>query len=75
MTGCECALRVPSFPTPVAVACNVRAVAQRAFLLQAESVRGGATGAFKIGPSEVAIGLTIPHHGVELARMGLPRGG
>jgi enoyl-CoA hydratase len=46
-------------------------VAQGAFLLLAADVRIGAAGDFKIGLNEVAIGLTIPHYGVEIARLRL----
>ncbi len=66
--GGELVLRLLSFPTPVVIACNGHAVAQGAFLLLAGDVRIGAAGAFKIGLNEVAIGLTIPHYGVEIAR-------
>lgn len=60
--------RLLGFPRPVVVACTGHAVAQGAFTLIAGDVRIGAAGAFKIGLNEVAIGLTIPHYAVELAR-------
>lgn len=49
--------------------CNGHAVAQGAFTLLAADVRFGAAGPFKLGLTEVVIGLTIPHYGVEIARM------
>ena len=55
-------------PFPVIAACNGHAIAQGAFTLLACDVRLGIRGEAKIGLNEVAIGLTIPHYGVELAR-------
>ena len=69
--GGELVERMAGFPYPVVVACTGHAVAQGAFTLLAADERIGAAGAFKIGLNEVAIGLTIPHYGVELARMRL----
>ena len=63
--------RILSFPRPVVAACQGHAVAQGAFMLLSADVRVGALGDFKIGLNEVAIGLTIPHYGVEVARMRL----
>ncbi len=63
--------RILGFPTPVVAACNGHAVAQGAFVLLAADSRIGTAGPFKIGLNEVAIGLTIPHYGVEVARMRL----
>lgn len=60
--------RIFGFPLPIVVACTGHAVAQGAFTLLAADVRVGAAGAFKIGLNEVAIGLTIPHYGIEIAR-------
>ena len=59
------------FPLPVLSVCTGHAVAQGAFTLLASDVRFGAAGAFKLGLNEVVIGLTIPHYGVEIARMRL----
>ena len=63
--------RILGFPRPVVAACTGHAVAQGAFILLAADVRIGAAGDFKIGLNEVAIGLTIPHYGVEIARFRL----
>lgn len=60
--------RMLAFPYPVLVACSGHAVAKGAFLLLAGDYRIGVDGAFKIGLNEVAIGMTMHHGGVELAR-------
>lgn len=69
--GAELALRILSFPKPVVVACSGHALAMGAFLMLCADVRIGAEGPFKIGLNEVAIGLTMPHFGVEIARQRL----
>jgi enoyl-CoA hydratase/carnithine racemase len=69
--GAELALRVLSFPTPVVTACSGNAFPMGAFLLLASDVRIGADGPFKIGLNEVAIGITVPSFGIELARQRL----
>jgi enoyl-CoA hydratase len=60
--------RMLAFPYPVLAACSGHAVAKGAFLLLAADYRIGVDGAFKIGLNEVAIGMTMHHGGVELAR-------
>ncbi|MDD9935499.1 MAG: crotonase/enoyl-CoA hydratase family protein, partial [Myxococcales bacterium] len=66
--GGELVTRMLDFPRPVVAACTGHAIAQGAFTLLAADVRIGVAGSFKLGLNEVAIGLTIPHYGVELAR-------
>jgi enoyl-CoA hydratase len=66
--GSKLTRRLLSFPFPVIVACSGHAVAKGAFLLLAADYRIGVAGAFKIGLNEVAIGMTMHHAGVELAR-------
>ncbi|MFN7953864.1 MAG: crotonase/enoyl-CoA hydratase family protein [bacterium] len=66
--GAELVWRLFGFPRPVVAACNGHAVAQGGFLLLATDVRIGAAGNFKIGLNEVAIGLTMPQYGIEIAR-------
>lgn len=70
-TGGELVHRLLSFPRPVVVACTGHAIAQGAFVLLAGDVRIGARGGFRVGLNEVAIGLTIPHYGIEAARQRL----
>jgi enoyl-CoA hydratase len=60
--------RLLSFPLPTVAACNGHAIAAGSFLLCACDVRLGASGAFKIGANEVAIGLTMPYTAIELMR-------
>jgi enoyl-CoA hydratase len=69
--GARLAERVLSFPFPVVAACNGHALAMGAFLLLCADVRIGADGPYKIGLNEVAIGLTVPHFGIEIARQRL----
>lgn len=66
--GARAAERMLAFPRPVLAACNGNAIAMGAFLLLAADVRIGAAGDFRIGLNEVAIGLTLPWFGIELAR-------
>jgi enoyl-CoA hydratase len=69
--GFELAHRLLSFPTPVVVACSGHAIAMGVFIVLAADYRIGADGPFKIGANEVAIGLTMPHFGVEMCRQQL----
>jgi enoyl-CoA hydratase len=66
--GATLAERIMSFPAPVVVACNGNAIAMGAFLLLSADHRIGVRGDFRIGLNEVAIGLTIPWFGIEIAR-------
>jgi enoyl-CoA hydratase len=66
--GAELALRVYESPIPVLMGVNGHALAMGAILLMAADRRLGADGAFKIGLNEVAIGMTLPKFGIELAR-------
>jgi len=69
--GGELALRVLSFPTPVVIACNGHAYPMGAFLILAADFRLAAQGSYKIGLNEVAIGITVPRFGIEVARQRL----
>lgn len=66
--GGKLALRMLSFPMPLVVACSGHALAMGGLLLLSADYRMGVSGEFKIGLNEVAIGLTMPWFGVELAR-------
>ena len=70
-SGGELVHRMLGFPRPIVAACSGHAVAQGAFMLLAADVRIGVLGDRKIGLNEVAIGLTVPFYGVELARQRL----
>ena len=69
--GFELGHRMLSFPTPIVVACTGHAIAMGVFLVLAADYRIGADGPFKIGANEVAIGITMPHFGVEMCRQRL----
>jgi enoyl-CoA hydratase len=66
--GARLALRLARHPAPVVVGCTGHALAMGAVLLMAADIRVGATGAFKIGFNEVAIGLATPVFLMEMAR-------
>ncbi|KZY66680.1 MULTISPECIES: crotonase/enoyl-CoA hydratase family protein [unclassified Oleiphilus] len=63
--------RLLSFPTPVIAACTGHAVAQGAFTLLCSDYRIGAAGEFKLGLNEVAIGMTMHHAGITMAKHGV----
>ncbi len=71
--GARLAERLLSFPRPVVAACNGNAIAMGAFVLLSADYRIGLRGDFRIGLNEVAIGMTLPWFGVELARHRLSR--
>jgi enoyl-CoA hydratase len=66
--GARLAERLLSFPSPVVAACNGNAIAMAAFALLCCDHRVGASGEFRIGLNEVAIGLTPPWFGLAVAR-------
>ncbi|SDU14118.1 crotonase/enoyl-CoA hydratase family protein [Halopseudomonas salegens] len=66
--GSTLARRMLSHPYPIIVACTGHAVAKGAFILLSADYRVGVEGPFKIGLNEVAIGMTMHHVGIELAR-------
>ena len=69
--GAELFLRMFDLPQPIVVACTGHAVAAGALVLLSSDARIGAQGDFKIGLSEVALGMTLPIFAVELARQRL----
>lgn len=60
--------RLLRFDTPVVLAVSGHALAMGALLCLSADYRLGVRGDFKIGLNEVAIGMTLPWFGVELAR-------
>lgn len=68
MKGSTFSKRLLSFPLPVIIACPGHAIAKGAFLLLSVDYRIGTQGAFKIGLNEIAIGMTMHHVGIALAR-------
>ncbi len=67
-SGAQLALRLLTCPIPVVIGCTGHAMAMGGLLLLSVDYRIGVQGAFKIGLNEVAIGMTLPWFGVELAR-------
>ena len=60
--------RLAAFPFPVIGACSGHAIAKGAFILLSVDHRIGIEGDFKLGLNEVAIGMTMHHAGIEMAR-------
>lgn len=71
--GGELSRRLLAFPSPVIAAASGHAIAMGAFLLLCCDYRTGIEGDFKLGLNEVAIGMTMPNVGIELARGRLTR--
>jgi enoyl-CoA hydratase len=67
-TGAGLSQRLLTFPTPVVLAVSGHALAMGALLCLSADYRIGLRGAYKIGLNEVAIGMTLPWFGIELAR-------
>ena len=63
--------RLLSFPHPVVAAVGGHAIAMGVFLLLSGDHRIGADAQYKVGANEVAIGLTMPHFGIEICRQRL----
>lgn len=66
--GAHLLLDIYTHKLPVVIGCTGHALAAGGLLLLAADLRIGAEGSFKIGLPEVAIGMTMPVFGLELAR-------
>ena len=66
--GADMAARLKTFDTPVVIGATGHALAMGALLCLSADYRIGMLGDYKIGLNEVAIGMTLPWFGVELAR-------
>ncbi|MEX0603937.1 MAG: crotonase/enoyl-CoA hydratase family protein [Marinobacter sp.] len=66
--GSKLTRRLAAFPLPVVGACSGHAIAKGAFILLSVDHRIGIEGSFKLGLNEVAIGMTMHHAGIEIAR-------
>jgi enoyl-CoA hydratase len=73
-TGAQTSRRILNFPTPVVLAVSGHALAMGALMLLSADYRIGVHGTYKIGLNEVAIGMTLPYFGIELARARLSSG-
>ena len=71
--GADTAARLMAFDTPVVLAVSGHALAMGGLLCLSADYRIGITGDYKIGLNEVAIGMTLPWFGVELARARLSK--
>lgn len=60
--------RLLAFPQPVIGACSGHAIAKGSFLLLCSDYRIGVRGPFKLGLNETAIGMTMHHAGITMAR-------
>ena len=72
-TGAALSRRLLNFDTPVVLAVSGHALAMGALLLLSADYRIGIRGSYKIGLNEVAIGMTLPYFGIELANARLAR--
>lgn len=66
--GSKFTRRLAAFPLPVIGACSGHAIAKGAFIMLSVDYRVGVEGSFKLGLNEVAIGMTMHHAGIEIAR-------
>ncbi len=66
--GSKLTRRLAAFPLPVIGACSGHAIAKGAFIMLSVDYRVGVEGSFKLGLNEVAIGMTMHHAGIEIAR-------
>ncbi len=66
--GAELLMAIYDHAKPIVVGCAGHAIAMGAFITMAGDERIGASGDFKIGMNETAIGMTLPTFGLELAR-------
>jgi enoyl-CoA hydratase len=71
--GAQLLMSIYNHPKPVVIGCGGHAIAMGAFIVMAGDERIGATGEFKIGMNETAIGMTLPTFGFELARARLSK--
>jgi enoyl-CoA hydratase len=66
--GSKFTRRLAAFPLPIIGACSGHAIAKGAFVMLSVDYRIGIQGSFKLGLNEVAIGMTMHHAGIEIAR-------
>ena len=71
--GARMLLRLFTHPQPVIAAATGHAIAAGAFTLLAADTRWAATGDYKFGLNETAIGMSLPVFGIQLATARLSR--
>ena len=71
--GAALSRRLLDFDQPVVLAVSGHALAMGALLVLSADYRIGMHGNYKVGLNEVAIGMTLPYFGVELARARLSK--
>jgi enoyl-CoA hydratase len=71
--GAKLLMAIYNHPKPIVIGCGGHAIAMGAFITMAGDERIGASGEFKIGMNETAIGMTLPTFGLELARARLSK--
>lgn len=71
--GSEFAVRLLSFNTPVIGVSTGHCIAMGAYTMLACDYRIGASGEFKIGLNETAIGMPMHRFGIELGRYRIPK--
>ena len=72
---CSSSLRLFTFPKPIVAAITGHAIAGGAVLALGADIRVAAEGTYRIGLSEVAIGVPLPSFIVEIARETVPAAG
>lgn len=70
--GAELILTMLKHPHPVVSVCQGHAYPMGAFLLLSSDVRVGATGDYRTGLNEVAIGIAVPDFALAIARSRMP---
>lgn len=70
--GAELVLTMLQHPHPVVSVCEGHAYPMGAFLLLSSDLRVGATGEYRIGLNEVAIGIAVPDFALAIARSRMP---
>jgi enoyl-CoA hydratase len=71
--GAALSRRLLNFETPVILGISGHALAMGALLVLSADYRIGIHGNYKIGLNEVAIGMTLPYFGIELAKARLSK--
>ena len=66
--GAKLLMAIYNHPKPIVIGCGGHAIAMGTFITMAGDERIGASGEFKLGMNETAIGMTLPTFGLELAR-------